>query len=264
MLWTRRPYPAGTQRAELFVEVAADDRFDTVIASAPAPVSPESDWTCRVLVAGLKPLTVYWYRFVDGQGNGSRIGRTITAPADRDSRPVKFAFVSCQNVNEGAQNAYRRMLYEDRRAADGEQLGFVLHLGDFIYEVVSDPGKTKTRYDRIIYDIGRIPDGRNDHEGGQAERVDGERDDRPTLAARPFGRAQVPVMVVVVVVAVAVVVVVVVEIVVVAVVDVNPAGRLERRDADRQEEEGRPEGERGSREGGAHRRAGSTTPGPAS
>ena len=36
------------------------------------------------------------------------------------------------------------MLYEDRRAADGEQLGFVLHLGDFIYEVVSDPGKTKT------------------------------------------------------------------------------------------------------------------------
>ena len=160
ILWTRRPYPAGTPRAELTVEVAADESFRSVIASAPAPVMEESDWTCRVLVAGLRPRTTYWYRFIDSEGNGSRIGRTITAPNDRDSSPVKFAFVSCQNVNEGAQNAYRRMLYEDRRAAAGEKLGFVLHLGDFIYEVVSDPNRTKTRYDRTIYDIGRIPDGR--------------------------------------------------------------------------------------------------------
>jgi hypothetical protein len=34
-----------------------------------------------VLIGGLKPRTVYWYRFSDRDGNGSRIGRTITAPA---------------------------------------------------------------------------------------------------------------------------------------------------------------------------------------
>jgi alkaline phosphatase D len=39
------------------------------------------------------------------------------------------------------------------------QLGFVLHLGDFIYEVVEYPDEVKTRYDRTIYDVGRIPDG---------------------------------------------------------------------------------------------------------
>ncbi|PYP86898.1 MAG: hypothetical protein DMF61_11890 [Blastocatellia bacterium AA13] len=54
-------------------------------------VSAESDWTCRVLVAGLKPARVYWYRFSDKQGSGSRVGRTITAPNESDPRSLKFA-----------------------------------------------------------------------------------------------------------------------------------------------------------------------------
>jgi alkaline phosphatase D len=121
-------------------------------------VSPAADWTCRVLVGGLKPSRVYWYRFSDPDGNGSRIGRTITAPNDDDPRPVNFAFVSCQDVNEGKLNAYRRMIYEDERAPAAEQLDFVLHLGDFIYEVVEYPDEVKTRYDRTIYEVARIPD----------------------------------------------------------------------------------------------------------
>ena len=40
-----------------------------------------------------------------------------------------------------------------------DQLGFVLHLGDFIYEVVEYPDEVKTRYDRTIYEVARIPDG---------------------------------------------------------------------------------------------------------
>jgi alkaline phosphatase D len=51
------------------------------------------------------------------------------------------------------------MIFEDERAAPADQLGFVLHLGDFIYEVVEYPDEVKTRYDRTIYDVGRIPDG---------------------------------------------------------------------------------------------------------
>ena len=104
LLWTRRS--AGAQ--QLTAEVAEDPAFRKVVSAAHAPVSAESDWTCRVLVGGLKPSTVYWYRFTDPQGNGSRIGRTYTAPArNKIDRPVRFVFVSCQNANQGAQNAYR-------------------------------------------------------------------------------------------------------------------------------------------------------------
>ena len=35
----------------------------------------------------------------------------------------------------------------------------MLHLGDFIYEVVEYPDEVKTRYDRTIYEVARIPDG---------------------------------------------------------------------------------------------------------
>ncbi|HWA63298.1 MAG TPA: alkaline phosphatase D family protein [Caulobacteraceae bacterium] len=158
ILWTRRPFAAGA-RHRLSVEVAEDQAFARVVARARTPVSAAADWTTRVLVGGLKPAQVYWYRFVDDEGNGSRIGRTITAPLDDDPRPVTFAFVSCQDVNEGKLNAYRRMIFEDERAKPEDQLGFVLHLGDFIYEVVEYPEELPTRYDRTIYEVARLPDG---------------------------------------------------------------------------------------------------------
>ena len=156
ILWTRRPYDSGGRRL-LTVEVAEDATFKRVVATAPAPVMPQSDWTSRVLVAGLKPARAYWYRFTDSDGNGSRVGRTITAPRPNDSRPVNFAFVSCQDVNEGKLNGYRRMIFEDERRPSAEQLGFVLHLGDFIYEVVQYPEEVKKRYDRTIYEVARLP-----------------------------------------------------------------------------------------------------------
>ncbi|HJQ40770.1 MAG TPA: alkaline phosphatase D family protein [Thermoanaerobaculia bacterium] len=155
ILWTRRPFAEGTRQL-LTVEVAEDDAFRRVIARAQTPVSSVSDWTARVLIGGLKPARTYWYRFTDADGNGSRVGRTITAPLPSDSRPVNFAFVSCQDINEGKLNAYRRMIYEDERAPAAEQLGFVLHLGDFIYEVVQYPEEVKTRYDRTIYEVARF------------------------------------------------------------------------------------------------------------
>ncbi len=158
ILWTRRPFAEGT-RQFLTVEVAEDEAFHRVIAHAKAPVTDAADWTARVLLGGLAPARTYWYRFTDADGNGSRVGRTITAPLPNDSRTVNFAFVSCQDINEGKLNAYRRMIYEDERAAAADQLGFVLHLGDFIYEVVQYPDEVKTRYDRTIYEIARIPDG---------------------------------------------------------------------------------------------------------
>ncbi len=159
VLWTRRPFDVG-DRHELTVEVALDPDFRRVVAAARTPVLAAADWTCRALVGGLSPATVYWYRFIEDKGAGSRIGRTITAPRANDPRPVRFAFVSCNSVNEGAQNAYARMIWEDQRAAADRKLGFVLHLGDFIYEVVEYPEETPHRYSRTVYDLGHIPDAR--------------------------------------------------------------------------------------------------------
>jgi alkaline phosphatase D len=158
ILWTRRPYAEGAAQL-LTVEVAEDEAFHRVIAHAKAPVSSAEDWTARVLLGGLKPARIYWYRFTDADGNGSRVGRTITAPLPNDPRTVNFAFVSCQDINEGKLNAYRRMIYEDERAPAADQLGFILHLGDFIYEVVQYPEEVKTRHDRTIYEVARIPGG---------------------------------------------------------------------------------------------------------
>ncbi len=164
LLWTRRPSIAEKTAADpvvnLNVEVAEDNLFTHVVATASAPVSAASDWTCRVLVGGLKPSRVYWYRFTDPEGFGSRIGRTITAPAADDARPVHFVFVSCQNANDGAQNAYRRMIFEDERAPEADRIGFVLHLGDFIYEIVWYPeDRPQGMYDRRLRDIVRYPHG---------------------------------------------------------------------------------------------------------
>ena len=74
ILWTRRPPRKFGEAKELLLEVAEDFDFRKVIATTPARVSAETDWTCRVLAAGLKPRRVYWYRFTDESGFGSRIG----------------------------------------------------------------------------------------------------------------------------------------------------------------------------------------------
>ncbi|NJC39937.1 alkaline phosphatase D [Brevundimonas alba] len=161
ILWTRRAPDSSGASHRLAVEVAADPGFRDVVARGDVAVTAATDWTCRFLAAGLRPGREYWYRFVDEAGNSSRVGRTVTAPADNDDRPVKFAFVSCQDVTQGAMNAYRRMLYEDARRPHAEQLGFVLHLGDFLYELVwyADERPGGMERGRRLRDIVRYPTG---------------------------------------------------------------------------------------------------------
>jgi alkaline phosphatase D len=139
ILWTRRPPAGGAAASELTVEIAEDPAFRRIVARGHARLDAATDWTCRFLAGGLRPAREYFYRFTDERGNGSRIGRTLTAPAEQDSRPVRFAFVSCQDPTQGALNAWRRMIFEDERRPADERLGFVLHLGDFIYEIVFYP-----------------------------------------------------------------------------------------------------------------------------
>jgi alkaline phosphatase D len=103
LLWTRR-HPIPTTSRKLTVEVSQDPQFRRVVATHTVPISAESDWTCRVLVGGLTPARVYWYRFTDSEGNGSRIGRTMTAPAVYRGNPpsrMAFGFVSTFAIAEG-------------------------------------------------------------------------------------------------------------------------------------------------------------------
>lgn len=161
LLWTRASAAGSASEVALTVEVAEDQAFERVVATARTRALAAADHTCRVLVGGLEPARIYWYRFSDDKGQGSRVGRTRTAATRDDTRPVRFSFVSCQNICEGAQNAFRRMIHEDERAVSAEQLAFVLHLGDFIYEVVDYPEERPggKRYDRRIRDVVRYPDG---------------------------------------------------------------------------------------------------------
>jgi alkaline phosphatase D len=161
LVWTRVSRAGSAPAVPLTVEVAEDADFDRVVASAATRALAAADHTCRVLVGGLRPARTYWYRFSGDGGEGSRVGRTRTAPADDDPRPVRFAFASCQNPCEGALNAYRRMIHEDERRPADEQLSFVLHLGDFIYEVVEYPEDRPggRRYDRRLRDLIRFPQG---------------------------------------------------------------------------------------------------------
>lgn len=161
ILWTRRPPVNGNTGTRLSVEVSTSPDFKKILSGGTATIDASSDYTCRFLVTDLEPNHWYWYRFVDEHGFASRTGRTITAPRDNSDIPVRFTFVSCQCPNEGAMNAYRKMIFEDEARSKEQQLHFVLHLGDFIYEVTwyaeDNPNGNRGRRIRNLY---KFPDGR--------------------------------------------------------------------------------------------------------
>ena len=100
----------------------------TINATADVPVYEFYDHTLRHRISGLQPATVYYYQFTAGSGV-SRVGRFKTAPAaDADIGALNFAFVSCQDwsVNHWA----------GLDALAQENVDFVVHLGDYIYEAV--------------------------------------------------------------------------------------------------------------------------------
>jgi alkaline phosphatase D len=79
----------------------------------------------KVLVQGLDPDRWYHYRFRTAPGT-SRIGRLRTAPAKGcASRRLRFAFSSCQQINDSHYVAHLAMADED--------IDFWVHYGDFVY-----------------------------------------------------------------------------------------------------------------------------------
>jgi alkaline phosphatase D len=134
VIWTRI---SGSNVPAVEVEwtVALTPAFEEVVASGHTTAGAEDDWTVHVDVSGLQPVTTYYYQF-DAAGQRSPCGRTRTAGAGAIDH-ARFAFVSCAKFNAGYFNVYRRLAARD-------DLDFVLHLGDYIYEASNTPPAGQT------------------------------------------------------------------------------------------------------------------------
>ncbi|EAQ98062.1 alkaline phosphatase D family protein [Congregibacter litoralis] len=123
VIWTRISRLAAEGSVDW--EVATDSAFRTVVSSGRSVASPRRDYTVKVLVAGLRPGMRYYYRFHHGS-EASAIGRARTLPLGELSS-LTLAVASCSNYPFGHFNAYDAI-------AEDEQIDWVLHLGDYIYE----------------------------------------------------------------------------------------------------------------------------------
>lgn len=143
VLWTRAAPTKGDAAVSLRLEVSEKEDFSVLIVKKDVEATSQTDFTVRVYVEDLQPNRSYYYRFVAG-GDKSRVGRTRTAPeAGADVEP-RFAWVCCQDYAANFYGAYRRMINEDKAASADQQLHFVMHIGDFIYETRNADFMTST------------------------------------------------------------------------------------------------------------------------
>ena len=143
VIWTRAaPQSDKGASVTLVAEVSLTETFDSLVLQQEYAVNRDSDFTLRVIVKGLQPDTNYFYRFIAHSETVSPTGRTWTAPEQQSNQALKFAVVSCQDWDEGFYSGYRRMVLDDLAATSEEQIRFVLHLGDFIYETRPLTGET--------------------------------------------------------------------------------------------------------------------------
>jgi alkaline phosphatase D len=133
ILWTRIA-SKGESNPKVILQVANDEYFSELVVEESFTALAESDYCLKIRVTELNAGQHYYYRFVYPQGNNyylSRTGRTKTAPAPESDVAVKFAYVSCQDFIGRYYNNYLSLLAND-------DLDFVVHLGDYIYETTGD------------------------------------------------------------------------------------------------------------------------------
>lgn len=104
MLWARVT-PAGHQ-ADIPVqwELASDTAFASIVARGESSATAARDFTVKVDAAGLKPATVYHFRF-RAHGVTSGTARTRTLPTGSVAQ-VRLAVFSCANYPAGYFNVY--------------------------------------------------------------------------------------------------------------------------------------------------------------
>lgn len=179
VLWTRvvpatadpaAPAPASAGATVQLVVSAGDDArllgSNAPLTGAPVadlrlPLRAEYDNTVRHKLTGLQPGRTYYYQFVAGAVR-SNVGRFRTAPAPGAAvGELRFACLTCQDWSVNHWGALTHLATEN-------ELDFVLHLGDYVYETVGEAfqaGATEIRHEPL-----RLPDGTATGSGSGAPR----------------------------------------------------------------------------------------------
>lgn len=141
VLWTRVTPSSPVAAVQVDYIVSENTSMFPIVRQGTSFAVPERDYTVKVDVGGLTAGKTYYYQF-RSQGQWSPMGRTKTLPIGRLDR-LRVGVASCSNFPFGYFNAYRTM-------AMRQDLDFVLHLGDYIYEYANGQFGDGTA-------IGRIP-----------------------------------------------------------------------------------------------------------
>jgi alkaline phosphatase D len=156
VLWTRLapdPLNGGGMpmlAVEVSWEIAAERRFRTIVQKGSALARPELGHSVHVEVTGLEPGRQYFYRFRAGR-ELSPTGAVKTAAAIADR--IRFVNAGCQRWDDGWFTAWRHIA--------GQELDFVFHYGDYIYEYRRRRGPTPGVREVIGDEIHTIVDYRN-------------------------------------------------------------------------------------------------------
>lgn len=129
LLWTRIA-PEEYQGEPVAVEVGQEDSFADPVHRGivePTAITADHDHTITVDLDGeLSPDSEYAYRFIH-DGTASQTGWCQTLPTpDATTESVRFGVLTCQDYQNGYYGAYNHVAEED--------VDFLVHLGDFIYE----------------------------------------------------------------------------------------------------------------------------------
>ncbi len=135
VLWTRvSPTAIGSPSAGTIAwQIASDADFNaaSILIQGLAPIATASDYTVKLPIANavLAPYSVYYYRFIYNL-IPSRTGRFKTLPTSTaELTQLKIGYVVCQDYNNGYYTALNFLAQED--------VEYVVHLGDYIYETIT-------------------------------------------------------------------------------------------------------------------------------
>ena len=127
VLWTRIN---AAQQTIVAFQIATSSTFSpsSIIVEGLTQTDAARDYTVKLPVqnSALRPFRTYYYRFISG-GTASRAGRFKTLPTPNQFvGSLRYAFISCQDYSNGFYTALNFLSQEN--------LDFVVHLGDYIYE----------------------------------------------------------------------------------------------------------------------------------
>ena len=150
VFWSRCVRASGVAGdVNVRLQVSTTAQFQSLLADLPLVASATYDNTVRAKVTGLPAATPLYYRFLAGN-DVSAVGVGKTAPASTATlSQLRFAWFTCQDWSVNHWAAMSLLAAED--------LDFVVHLGDYIYETVGaafQSGAAEPAHARIS-----LPDG---------------------------------------------------------------------------------------------------------